>query len=81
MLRTLEATIDRDGTVRLAEPITLVGPSRALVTILPASFDPAANEAFIMAESALAEGWSGPAEDEAWKGLADWPAIDDEEDQ
>ena len=81
MLRTVEATIDRDGTVRLAEPVNLAVPSRALVTILPAAFDPAANEAFILAESALADGWSGPAEDEAWKGLADWPAIDDEEDE
>ena len=79
MLRTLEATIDRDGTVRLTEPVALSGPGRALVTILSTTADPIDNEAAILAESALAEGWSGPIEDQAWKGLADWPAIEEDE--
>jgi hypothetical protein len=31
-LKTIEATIDPDGTIHLAEPI--VGPARAVITVL-----------------------------------------------
>ncbi|HLL47260.1 MAG TPA: hypothetical protein VK399_11160 [Longimicrobiaceae bacterium] len=34
MLRTIEAVIESDGTVRLLEPVSLGGVQRALVTIL-----------------------------------------------
>ena len=34
MIRTIEATIDEQGTVLLQEAVTLNGPHRALVTIL-----------------------------------------------
>lgn len=34
MLQTIEATIDEDGAILLAEPVKLSGPRRALVTIL-----------------------------------------------
>jgi hypothetical protein len=67
MMRTLEATIESDGTVRLIEPVTLNGPGRALVTILE-PID-GLNDAALLAESALMEAWTGPAEDEAWKDL------------
>jgi hypothetical protein len=75
MLRTVEATIESDGTVKLDEQLTLPRSSRALVTIL----EPieAANEAFILAESSLVEGWSGPDEDKAWEHLNDLPDIKD----
>ncbi len=34
MARTIEATIDEQGTVHLSEPVALPTPQRALVTIL-----------------------------------------------
>ena len=67
MLRTVEATIDRNGKVKLAEPVRLDGTKRALVTILDDQRPD--NEAAMLAESALAEAWTGPEEDEAWKHL------------
>ncbi len=73
MLRTLEATIGSDGTVRLAERILLTRPSRALVTILDPIDD--SNETLLLAESALAEAWSGPEEDKAWEHLNELPDL------
>jgi hypothetical protein len=35
MLQTVEAVIERDGRVRLLEPMTLPESRRALVTVLP----------------------------------------------
>ena len=76
MLRTVEATIDRDGTVRLAEPVVLAWSTRALVTILDATATvDGGNEAAVLAESSLSEAWSGEAEDRAWAHLADLPEI------
>jgi hypothetical protein len=34
MIRTVEAVIDKEGKVRLLEPVQLSSPRRALVTIL-----------------------------------------------
>jgi hypothetical protein len=81
MLKTVETTIDRDGTVRLSEPVTLDGPARALVTIVEPMFGEDADDHMVTAllsEKALAEGWSGPAEDTAWAHLDRWPALDEE---
>ena len=76
MLRTLEATIDESGRVQLNEPVVLTARSRALVTIME---EPdAASECAILSETALAEGWSGPDADEAWKHLADLPNLEDD---
>ena len=72
MLRTIEATINEHGQVELAEPLTLTMRCRALVTILEESTD---NDVAILAESALAEGWSGPEADEEWKHLSELPDI------
>jgi len=80
MLRTIEATIDVNGAVRLEEQVSLQRPARALVTILDASWGGsfvADNEAAILAEASLAEGWSGPEADEAWKHLEDLPDLDE----
>ena len=41
MIRTVEATIDEQGTVLLQEAVTLTGPHRALVTILEEEPHPA----------------------------------------
>jgi hypothetical protein len=77
MLRTVEATIDKNGKVKLAEAVSLKGAKRALVTILDERFsDELPNEAALLAESALAEDWLNEEEDEAWKHLADLPDLD-----
>lgn len=81
MLKTIEATIDRDGTVRLDEAVVLDGPAKALVTILDpvASADDNEMTSALLSEPALAEGWLGPSEDAAWAHLDELPAIDEED--
>jgi hypothetical protein len=81
MLRTVKATIDRKGNVKLSEAVALDGTRPALVTILDDSFTggEVPNEAALLAESALHDGWSGPEEDEAWAHLKDLPDLDEEQ--
>jgi hypothetical protein len=71
MLRTVEATIDEHGVVRLAEPITLPGKVRALLTILDV---PAIDEVTLLSEAALSD-WNRPEEDEAWAHLQSLPSF------
>lgn len=69
MSTTIEAVIDKEGTVRLLEHVPLSGPRRALVIILdeePAAFP---NETAILSEAALAQDWNRPEEDAAWSYL------------
>ena len=67
MIRTVEATIDKKGIVRLLEEVELTATRRALVTILE---EPAfANETALLSEAALAEDWNRPEEDAAWSHL------------
>ena len=68
MLRTLEAVIDGQGNVRLAEPADLPAGRRALVIVLN---EPAIDvaETALLSEQALAEDWDRPEEDEAWSHL------------
>jgi hypothetical protein len=69
VIRTVEAIIDEQGVVRLLEDVDLPGTRRALVTILeeyPAARD---NETALLSETALAEAWDRPEEDEAWSHL------------
>jgi hypothetical protein len=67
MFRTLEATIDEQGNVRLLEPIYLPAARRALVTILSED-EPLVSvpETALLSEPALAEDWNRPEEDVAW---------------
>lgn len=68
MIRTVEALIDEQGDVHLLEPLHVEGTRRALVTILeevPAGIP----EIAIMSQSALAQDWGRPEEDEAWSHL------------
>ena len=67
MMRTLEATIDAQGTVHLQEVVTLTGLHRAFVTILDE--EPHPNAAALLSEAALAEDWDRPEEDAAWSHL------------
>jgi hypothetical protein len=66
MIRTVEATIDEEGKVRLLEAIHLAGARRALVTILEE--EPAIHiaETALLSEYALAQDWSQAEEDRAW---------------
>jgi hypothetical protein len=81
MLRTVEATIDKNGNVKLAESIKLGGRMRALVTILDEKLPAAArgsNEPAILAESALSKEWLSKDEDEAWAYLSSLPDLDEQ---
>ena len=73
MIRTVEAIIDGDGTVRLLETVQVVGSRRALVMILEEEprFDVA--ETALLSEAALAEDWNRPEEDAAWEYLQSQP--------
>jgi hypothetical protein len=68
MLRTFEATIDKDGKVRLQQKIQLQESRRAIVTILD---EPAylIVETAMLGEAAPGEGWDRPEEDKAWAHL------------
>jgi len=68
MLQTFEAVIDKQGRIRLVEPVKLPAGQRVLVTILerPVTHVP---ETALLSEPALAEDWNHPEEDEAWSHL------------
>ncbi len=69
MIRTVEATIDEQGNVRLLEPVKLVSTRRALVTILEDAPVAQVNETALLSEAALAKDWNRPEEDVAWSHL------------
>jgi len=73
MIRTLEATIDERGTVRLQEAVELPSVRRALVTILDEEPRSPVHELALLSEAALAEDWSRPEEDAAWSHLQPAP--------
>ncbi|HEV8578192.1 MAG TPA: hypothetical protein VGX68_03835 [Thermoanaerobaculia bacterium] len=66
MLKTVEAVIETDGSVRLVEPVRVARPRRALVTILDEDSE---SETTLLSEAALAEDWDRPEEEEAWRHL------------
>jgi hypothetical protein len=67
---TVEAIIEPSGAVRILQPIDIRNARRALVTILdePAAVS-AESELMLFSDSALAEDWLRPEEDEAWSYL------------
>ncbi len=67
MLRTVEAIVEKDGSLRFLEDVELRAGDRALVTILsePAESD----ETALLSQAALATDWDRPEEDEAWAHL------------
>jgi len=69
MIRTIEATIDEHGNVKLLEPVKLPSTRRALVTILEDAQVASANEMALLSEPALAKDWNRPEEDVAWSHL------------
>lgn len=67
VLRTLEVTIEKDGTVRLHTNVKLPASRRAILTILD---EPApVAETALLSEAALAKDWDRPEEDKAWAHL------------
>ena len=69
MIRTIEAVIDENGTVRLLERVNLPNARRALVTILEEEPTTHGSVAALLSEAALAEDWDRPEEDAAWAHL------------
>jgi hypothetical protein len=67
-MRTVEALIDRDGHVKLLEPVHPGAPCRALVVIFDGDEDARADGASL-SEAALAQDWARPEEDDAWAPL------------
>jgi len=65
MMRTVEALIERDGTIRLLEAIEVGASRRALVTILDEEPAPNVHEAALLSEAALSD-WNRPEEEAAW---------------
>jgi hypothetical protein len=65
MLRTVEATIDGNGKVKLNERVKVKRKSKALVTILD-HVD--VDEVTLLSEAALSD-WNRPEEDKAWAHL------------
>ncbi|MGC8856775.1 MAG: hypothetical protein ACP5QU_08255 [Anaerolineae bacterium] len=64
VLRSIEVTVEKDGTVRLPQKIKLPARRRAILTILD---EPApVAETALLSEAALAEDWERPEEDAAW---------------
>jgi hypothetical protein len=64
VLRSIEALIDKDGTVHLLRQVRLPASRRAILTILD---EPAlVAETALLSEAMLAEDWNRPEEDEAW---------------
>lgn len=64
VLRSIEVTVEKDGTVRLLQTVKLPAPRRAILTILDEPMHIA--ETALLSEAALAEDWNRPEEDEAW---------------
>ena len=68
MLQTYEATIDKNGQIRLNERIQLPVGYRVLVTILDEP-ETVVAETALLSEATLAEDWNRPEEEEAWAHL------------
>ncbi len=67
VLRSIEVTVEKDGTVRLLKKVKLPAARRGILTILDEPV-PAAETA-LLSEAALAQDWDRPEEDEAWAHL------------
>jgi hypothetical protein len=69
MIQTYEALIDKNGNLRLLEPVQLPADRRALVVILDEEPSAGSSETALLSEQSLAEDWNRPEEDEAWSYL------------
>lgn len=69
MIKSVEATIDERGNVRLLKNVRLKGMRRAIVMILDDAPFRTAHETALLSEPALAEDWRRPEEELAWSHL------------
>ena len=75
MIQTFEGIIDKEGRLRLLEPVKLPPMRRVLITILNEEPELSAGESAMLSESALAVDWLTPEEDAAWSHLAQLPSL------
>jgi hypothetical protein len=68
MTRTLEAIIDKNGKVRLLEPLALTEAHRAFLVVLEDE-PPRLEETTLLSQPALSADWNRPEEDAAWAHL------------
>lgn len=66
MPRTIEAVVEKDGSLRLLEQVELKAGDRALVTLLDENDS---NETALLSRPALAWDWERKEEDDAWEHL------------
>lgn len=66
MFHAVEATIEADGRVRLAEPVHLNHACRAIVTIFE---KPEIPDTSLLSEHTLSVDWDTPEENDAWSHL------------
>lgn len=69
MLKTVKAKINKEGVVRLLEPLKIDHEKNAIVTILDDEIDwsePSVNETALLSEAALSRYWNRPEEEDAW---------------
>ena len=64
VLRSIEVTVEKNGTVRLPKKLKLPAQRRAILTILDEPTLVA--ETALLSEAALAQDWDRPEEDKAW---------------
>ena len=75
MLQTIEAIIDKDGTIKLVDPIELPKSRRVLITILDEEPSDEILNVAMLSEPALAKDWERPEEDKAWLHLSQLPSL------
>lgn len=73
MLQTVEAIVEKDGTIRLLEDVDLSRTERVLVTILDENYEDGTNDTALLSEASLSEDWNREEEDEAWRHLQQAP--------
>ena len=66
-MKTVEAIFETNGEVHLVEPIHLLTPRRARVTIPEET--PTVHDAALLSEAAFAEDWNRAEEDASWAHL------------
>ena len=72
MLKTVEAVVEKDGSIRLLEEVDLSRTKRVLVTILDEDYEIDAGDTALLSEASLSEDWDWE-EDEAWRHLQQAP--------
>ena len=68
ILKSVEAIIEKNGEIRLKEPIDQNKPCRAIVTILDEKVE-IIPETALQSEASLSKDWNRPEEDKAWSHL------------